>query len=204
MLLSAPNLVCHDCENLFGKLDKKAADILRNKHTKTETKKAGIIYHQDFGRPINVETIDNFNFLDLQKFIFSVLIRGHIWHSKIGQSLLGDKHFKKIRELLRSEIVDDETYPIHLMKTTGIGFNFIPFKMRSPQNHWMQLFHGHSLLFIIYTSSHKKSEDIMLCRIRKDEPAYIPEYESGTILGALEKAMARARKENAHLFKPKP
>lgn len=198
--LIAKDILCSNCEKDFGEFDKKAADIFKNQHSIAETRSIGVLVYPSFGHPIQVTTIKNFSFADLQRFIFSVIVRGHLWCGQRGMDLLGKKHFARFKEYLKGDIDSDCEYPIHLMKTKGFGFNFTPIRMRASGSHWMQIFHGYGLLFTVYTSSHRKKPQVMECRVQKGHPAYIPEYESGTLLDKIERTMSEARNAGRHLF----
>ncbi len=94
---------CSDCEANSQKYDNEAKLylVLNNKVESTFSGLAEKVIYKKFSL--------------LQKFIFLVLIRWHLYRADIGENFLGP-YFEKLRKSVFSEEVDDEEFPFFITK----------------------------------------------------------------------------------------
>lgn len=115
------SIICPECEDETQKYDRYASLILTDRSPKSPeylaVKKS--YYHEIpyDGTLYKLSRWGNFDFLKFQKFVFVTVLRSHLAEKQNGSPLLIDKHFKKMLSIYKQHgILDDETYPIQVMK----------------------------------------------------------------------------------------
>ena len=196
-------IICNDCEVESASFDRYASLIL------TEDSRDSMEYLsvnrnaiKTFvkGKEQNHVIWSNIDFHKLQKFVFACILRTHISMQKEGKTLLINKHFRKIREIYKSnKIVEDTTYPILLIKLTeDDGYKNIvlmPFSTKVG-NHYTIEFSGGGYTFWVFVSSHKIQDALYRASLKHDGSLYLFQasmQDSGSFKKALPKLVKLAK-----------
>ncbi len=183
------SIVCDKCENEFSKDDNYGClllseDIEKRQVQRSLKKEEGKISN-DVREYLVYRWLD-FDFKKLQGFIFSVLIRNHLWHRSVQKEHLSDKDFQKIKSIYSDDgLLDDDSYPIQVIKLSDEGFRnvvMLPYVSRFAGDHRAYIFSGGGYLFHAMISSHRKPREFQACSIKKDATAVIiqmPFQETG-------------------------
>ncbi len=165
--------LCQTCEEMFGKDDTTASNLLTDNNLSSPQKKS--LVKENLTPEILegeiVERWSEISFRELQKFIFGVLMRQ--CYGSLGdedQCLVGE-YLAEIRRIYESEqIIEDNTFPIAISKLVK---NYFQAGVRMPvlQN-WVDfgvvVFMGGGYVFQIYVPSHELPQGAMDVRLRGD------------------------------------
>lgn len=112
-------IICHDCEGLFSRYDTYAANLF-GEDSKEFVEKNGI----KAARYKAAEDVDVFfyhvtgiNVKELQNFVFSVVIRQHLYLQKTKDPLLTEVEFNGLMKLMKEEHFNGIEYPIQVCNT---------------------------------------------------------------------------------------
>lgn len=167
-------LCCKDCEIQFARDDQYASWILTDKSPDNphllSLRKEVYVRKGLLGLPAGVNW-SRFSFKKLQNFIFGVVLRQDLADQSEGRTLLGEKHFEKMRDIyLSSELLDDDSYPIIVVecpKDDPYRSNvFLPYHYKW-RDHRAVVFCGAGYIFYTLVSSHAKPPDVELIKMRK-------------------------------------
>ncbi len=111
---------CEQCEKETSKHDHFGATLFdpESKHLRPKNIKfKAMNIPGPEGALMDAIKWENINFLKLQKFVYSIVLREHLDRtSKKEKNLLEIKDFEKMRSLYRGNRYDDITYPIIILK----------------------------------------------------------------------------------------
>ena len=118
-------------------------------------------------------------FKKLQKFVFSVVLREHMFLLLRGKDLLGDKHFSSIKKLYNDDHnLDDSIYPILI---NAIDKNDTlwatvqqPYRGRNKSGQNLLTFTGGGYEFNVVVQSHFIPADVSGFRLKSSGCATIP------------------------------
>jgi len=183
------SFICEECEKRFSYDDAYASELFTYKKAssrirdslKTEKK---IV--QTNGNPTEVSHWSGFDFRRLQSFVFSVLLKAHLWEKVQRKSgLLTENEYQLMRLLYWNVIViDDSTFPIliiNLNKSTMGPMLLLPY-----QNDFgiekVYTFSGARFLFHVFRPSYQRSAYVSGLQVRRDGNIWmihVPFEESG-------------------------
>ena len=110
------DFICEDCEKLFAKDDQYASFVFKQVQVTPKVvniTNASKIKVDSYDGKIEALDLKGLDFKKLQKFIFSVVLREHMFQLLKGKSLLGDKHFSGMKMAYKDDQnLDDLNYPI--------------------------------------------------------------------------------------------
>ena len=117
--------------------------------------------------------VSGLEFRKIQKFVFGVVLKGHMAKTGLTSDLLGKKHFLKMRRIyLDEKQEDDTTYPIFFWKfdKTRPLWNQIaqPCRSRTKEGLSIITFKGGGYEFNINVQSHALPKWGEVYRLRKD------------------------------------
>ncbi len=155
------SIICWTCEERFAKDDRFASLVLGKKPADSTVKniadeKIGMVMTQHGDQPGIVLTLIDFK--KMQNFVFSVMLRGHLAETGEESSLLGEKHYRKLRGMYFDDaLLDEATYPILIYKINpNDRFRAVvsqPYRQRSTGNNLIT-FRGAGYEFHIVVQSH--------------------------------------------------
>lgn len=170
------SFICRTCETNFSKNDRYGSLLLSSKGKDSKIQKDLVVETRtcqtDVGNT-EVSFWSNFKFKELQNFIFSILIRDHLWRKANNRAQLNDEHYQKIKILYLNEtLIDDVSYPILVVKLVKNGMPsrgvFLPYVYRFVGDHRAYAFKGAGFLFHTLISSHRKPPSTEVQKIQKD------------------------------------
>jgi len=182
-------IICVDCEHVSQTYDRYGSLVLTSRAPDAFEHK--IVIKENFEYYMNNQKEyyslwKNIDFHKFQRFVFACILRTHLKRRMLGQYLLVEKHFKKMRNIYADKTAhDDWSYPILLSKNTDESTKnliLLPFKNRH-EGHYFIEFTGVGFTFRIYVSSHKKPDHVNSMCLKKSGQMYvihIPFMESGT------------------------
>ena len=110
------DFICEECEKLFAKDDEYASFVFKQGQVKPSVvniANAPIIKINCDRGYIDALELGGMDFKKLQKFVFSVVLREHMYRLLKGKNLLGDKHFLRMKQIYHDyQNLDDTIYPI--------------------------------------------------------------------------------------------
>src|SRR5579859_7341197 len=114
------SFICSACEVKFSKDDDFGCQLLTKKVKNSKVQKDLIVETKICQLEIGNTEVSfwrNFEFKKFQNFIFSILIRNHLWKRTSQEKRLNEDHFQKIKYLYLNEaLIDDVSYPIVIVK----------------------------------------------------------------------------------------
>jgi len=166
------SFICEKCEVAFCPDDRYGSLILARSSPETPEVVNLKITEKPVGDHSYLE-MTGFNFKRLQNFVFSIVLRGHL----AGFYNISDKHFKKMRELYKSDVIDDNLYPIVIYKIQDGDplehFVAQPHKGKDPDGHHTITFIAAGFHVVTYISSHPKDDTISTIKLKIDGPLYM-------------------------------
>jgi hypothetical protein len=175
------SFICHKCEIRFSKDDQYGSYIFKpwkNPRGPNVNVAQVKVINSNAGL-INAVDLKNLNFKRMQKFILSVILRGHMYLTQEGRELLGEKHFSKIRTVYSNESnLDDSIYPILINKidTTDPLWNTViePYRGRGTSGMNLVSFTGGGYQFHVVVQGHNPAKEAIGFRLKSDGTAIIP------------------------------
>lgn len=175
------SFICWDCENKFGEDDRYASLVLGKKRSRSTVKNIADakekIFRGEKGYEIRY-VLEGIDFKRLQKFVFGVVMKGHMAKTDGGVSFLGDKHFSKIKKLYDDlSDLDDEAYPIFVQRIDELDplreAVQQPYRGKGKEMN-LATFMGGGYLFHVVVQSHPISNLYLNLRLKSDGKMIVP------------------------------
>ena len=172
------SFLCQNCEEMFGKDDTSASNLLTAKNPTFKQKKSLVI--EDLNPGIlaaeRVERWSGINFRELQKFVFGVLLRQCYGSFEGEEPCLIGEYLLEIRRRYEDELIlDDAVYPIAISRLVVDGFE-TGVRMPVLQN-WVDfgvmVFMGGGYVFQVYVPSHDLPPGTMDVRLRTNGSIFV-------------------------------
>lgn len=171
------SFICWDCEKNFGKTEGYARLVFGEKTNHesvpnvTDAKRI-LVRTQNFGELEGFKLL-GLDFKKIQKFVFGVVLKGHMAKTGLTSDLLGEKHFHKMRRIFQDEQQEDDiTYPVFVFKFDEKRplWNQVTQPCRSKTKEGLSIitFKGGGYEFNINVQSHALPKGGETYRFRKD------------------------------------
>lgn len=114
------SFICWKCEEGFSKDDGYASAVLGEKNPRSTIPNiadAKEIWNREEKTFRKCFVLEGVNFKKIQKFVLGVVLRGYMAKTYEGKEFLGEKHFRKMKNVYKDDQqLDDKIYPIFILK----------------------------------------------------------------------------------------
>jgi hypothetical protein len=175
------SIICPGCEKKTQKYDHYASLIMTTRSPLSP--KYLSIKRETTTRRFESESVSysewkGIDFFLFQKFVFSILLKTHLYYKKEGEYLLIEKHWNNILDLYTStQIVDDSSYPIVVSALQGnheLNNHVLLPCRKNAKGHCFVEFAGCGFIFSVYVSSHSKPQHVLKLKLNKNGNVLIP------------------------------
>lgn len=177
---SKASFMCEKCETESNNIADNYATVLLKNHPPR------LVKYYNFKKETigdkyapQAELWTGLDFKKIQNFVFICCLRQEMASRLNGETLIGGKHFGLIKRIYKnSQLIDDQSYPILISKVSHADSKFrelafMPCEFRN-EGHRGIAFRVLGFIFHLYTSSHKKPDNILFRRLHEDGSWIVP------------------------------
>ena len=176
------SFVCRDCERDFGEDDRYARLVLGAKKlqsTVPNVADAKEVWYREARAYRKCLVLEGVKFKRLQKFVLGVVMRGHMAKTDRGREFLGEKHFRKMKNVYKDDLqLDDKIYPIFILKVDSKDifseFIHLPCRGEGPGGANLASFMAGGYRFNVVVQSHQIPEPYLHLRLKSNGELSIP------------------------------
>lgn len=185
--------LCESCETVTSKYDRYGSHLFKtNTRTPLGLKKATI----NCGglKPFNLHQWSNINFHQLQKFIFSIILRADCYYKLIQKpELFSEEHFEGMLALYLDNVgKNDSDYPINIHRIVGMPLIIMPIKDYIDGHHIIRAACA-TFYFEVCISNHPRMYQGFNMRLQQDGKLSLMEFGYSQ-LGILTAGMTQLKK----------
>ncbi len=176
------SFVCRNCEGDFAEDDRYASLVLNAKNPRSTVPNVADAKetwnHEERGYR-KCLVLEGVNFKKFLKFVLGVVMRGHMAKTDNGKEFLGEKHFRKMKNVYRDDLLlNDSIYPIFILKVDSKDifseFIHLPGRGEGPGGANLASFVAGGYRFNVVVQSHQIPEPYLRLRLKSNGELPIP------------------------------